>query len=74
MIHVRIDPELARARYGLAGELAARAASQAIGDVLEKAAPSSGSSAVGDVVLGVAIAAAVGALAYLGHRSKGRRR
>ena len=73
MIVVTIDPEAARARYGVLGELAANAASR----VLERgiAAASSRASTTSDLVLGGTILAAIGALAYHAHAGKkGRRR
>lgn len=75
MIHVTIDPAAARERYGLAGEFVARAASDAIGNVLEQGAPDTAAKRTGDLVLGGVIGAAIAALAYWHHveARRGRR-
>lgn len=73
MIVVTVDPELARKRYGLAGELAARAA----GHVIQRGmgslgnAPSSSTKTAGDVILVATILGAIGALVWW---SKGQKR
>ena len=78
MIRVTIDPELARARYGMLGELLARGAGHALertmGAAEAQGAPLTKQKAVSDLVLGVVIAGAIGALAWWNHAEGKKRR